>query len=196
MKAQETTQATHELPSGETREFTLIATPLKKQSKGEPARYYPWFSDQEATYSNLEEIFGAEMLEELAIEALNRQFQMLYFQRSPSGEMVAVMKDGKPATIKNGEGKDIPVLQPDETPRLAQFLGFIRSPNLSAREITVEYCARKITMIQTGKDKACERKIANLPASQQPLARVKEAMVWITKMQEIGLSQLGEQKGE
>jgi len=181
MKQDETIKARHTL-NGETKEFTLVATQLKRQSEGEPAKYYPWFKEEEATYTQLVDIFGDDMLQQLAIDSLCREFQLLYFQRSPSKEMVPIVKpDGTIATVAekddkgNLTGKQIPVLTKDMKPRKEQFLEYVSDENLSGREITPEYCMRKATLIISGTDKKWKDK--------SKMERDVEAFKWMGKAQ-------------
>jgi hypothetical protein len=177
MQKDQTIKASHVNPSGETVEFNLVATALKRQKNGEPAKYYPFFSEQDQTWENYCSIFGEEMLQEYAKDAISREFQLLYFQRSPTGEQVPVVKDGVTAKVKNADGVEVTVTQKDETPNLERFLEFIKDPNLSAREITPEYCMRKAINIQTGVDKKW--------AGKSEIEKGAEAFKWMSKAQEL-----------
>jgi hypothetical protein len=191
MNKDQVIKAKHNTPSGETVEFNLVATALKRQKNGEPAKYYPFFAESEQTWDNYIRIFGEEMLQEYAKDAISREFQLLYFQRSPTGEQVPVVKDGIVAKVKNADGVEVTVTQKDETPNLDRFLGFIEDPNLSAREITPEYCMRKAINIQTGVDKKW--------AGKSEAEKGAEAFKWMTKAQELMaamLSKSAEAKSE
>jgi hypothetical protein len=178
MQKDQVIKAKHTTPSGETVEFELVATALKRQKNGEPAKYYPFFAESEQTWENYCSIFGEEMLQEYAKDAISREFQLLYFQRSPEGKEPKVDKTtGKVVTVKNADGKEIVVLQDSETPQIDRFLAFIEDPNLSAREITPEYCMRKAINIQTGVDKKW--------ANRSETEKATEAFKWMSKAQEL-----------
>lgn len=174
--------AKHKL-NGEVKEFELVATSLKRIREGQEAKFYPWFPEDKATFSNLADIFSSEMLEEMAVDALNREFQMLYFQRSPSGEQVPVIKpDGTLAKLPDGTQ----VTKEDDSPRMDQFLMMVEDENLSGRTITSEYCMRKAINIQTGVD----RKWKDKPE----LERMIEAMKWMQKAQTMMVAALNAPK--
>lgn len=189
MQKDTTVKASHvNATTGVRVEFELVATPLKRQGEGKTPKFYPFFKSEDQTWARYVEIFGEEFLQELAMGAVKSKIQLLYFQRSPSGEQVPVVKDGKQATILGPDGKVVVVTQKDETPRMEQFLEYLEDKNLSGREITVEYCMRKAIAIQTGTDKSFDGK--------SEIEKMQAAMQWITKAQEIGAAKLEKSEEE
>lgn len=182
MNATDKVEAKHKL-NGEVKTFTLVATALKRQGKDSAPKYYPYFQDTENNWEFISGVMGEEYLQELALDALVTKFQQLYFNRSPSGKQVPVVKaDGSVATIVNSEGKTVQVTQADETPRMEQFLAMIEDENLSGRSIDSAYCMRKAINIQTGVDKKW--------ASKPELERMTESMKWIQKAQSLMVEEL------
>lgn len=167
--------------------FTLVATELDRQSKNEPTKYFPWFSETEATFSKLSEYFGREKMEEFAVKGLRQLVQQLYFTRTADEVEQVVMIEVE----VEENGQKVKKLQPKLTekgieikekvlvPNIPDFKEALENEKLSAREVTAESLMRKATLIMAGTGEKYKSwdKSRRMIEAQKLMTQAQEMMV-------------------